>query len=192
MYNDNFLETLSEHTDYKNIQKSKNSLNFGSVKIAGDTDISRFATLTPQQLQQAAKIFVFDVMIQNADRRFEKPNMFFAKGNIHIIDHELAFGFLDTLPFLRSPKSYILNQTDVNSAKNHFFYPVLQQNKLLNWAELFEEFSHLPNDFWKKVRDIMPPQWQTSEIDQIETHITQIIDNFELLKIEIWTKLLVL
>jgi hypothetical protein len=189
---DDFLNTLIEHDDFLNIAKSKNCFNFGNVKITDNIDISRFATLTPQQLQQAARIFLFDVIIQNADRRFEKPNMFFAKGNIYIIDHELAFGFLDTLSFLRSPKPYILNETDVKSAKNHFFYPILHQNKSLNWEEVLQEFSHLPNSFWTRLREIIPTQWQTVEIEQIETHIIQIIDNFELLKIEIWTKLLAL
>jgi hypothetical protein len=118
---DNFLNTLTGHEDFKNIQKSKGCINFGNVKIMGDADLSYHVALTHEQVQQAAKIFIFDLIIQNADRRFEKPNMFLAKDKIHLIDHELAFGFLDTLPFLRSPKPYILNETDVNSAKNHFF-----------------------------------------------------------------------
>jgi hypothetical protein len=186
---DDFLNTITGHEDFKNIQKSKGCLNFGNVKIIGDADLSYHAALTPEQEQQAAKIFIFDLIIQNADRRFEKPNMFLAKEEIHLIDHELAFGFLDTLPFLRSPKPYIFNEIDVNSAKNHFFYRTLHGNKRLERMDVFQAFKQLPFSFWEKVREAMPIEWQTPEINQIETHITQILDNFELFKIEITTKL---
>lgn len=186
---ENFLNTLTGHEDFRNIQKSKDCLNFGSIKIVGDTDISSHAALTPYQVQQAAQVFIFDLIIQNADRRFEKPNLFLAKDRIHLIDHELAFGFLDTLPFLRSPKPYILNETDVNSAMNHFFYRILQSNKNLETTAIFQVFKRLPDNFWEKVQNFMPLEWQTSEINQIQTHITQILDNFELFKIEITTKL---
>jgi hypothetical protein len=187
--NDNFFNHIMGHEDFKNIQKSKGCLNFGNVKIMGDADILNQTALTPQQVYQAAQVFIFDLIIQNADRRFEKPNMFLAKGKINLIDHELAFGFLDTLPFLRSPKPYILNETDVNSAKNHFFYRTLHSNKRLETMDVFQTFNNLPYNFWDKVREKMPMEWQTPEINQIEAHITQILDNFELFKIEITTKL---
>ncbi len=186
---DGFLNSITGHQDFSNIKKSKGCLNFGNVKIMGDADLSQHAALTPQQVQQAARIFIFDVMIQNADRRFEKPNMFLAEGNIHLIDHELAFGFLYTFSFLRSPKPYILNETDVKSAMNHFFYRTLHGNKRLEAMDLFQNFKQLPYDFWGKVRAVMPIEWQTPEIKEIETHITQILDNFELFKTEIMTKL---
>jgi hypothetical protein len=184
-----FLNTITGHEDFKNIQKSKDCLNFGNVKIMGDADITNHTDLTPNQIQQAAQVFVFDLIIQNADRRFEKPNLFLAKNRIHLIDHELAFGFLDTLPFLRSPKPYILNETDVNSAMNHIFYRILQGNKRLDMRAVFQVFKQLPDTFWEKLKDIMPLEWQTSEINQIQKHITEIFDNFELFKIEIATKL---
>ena len=55
--------------------------------------------------------------------------------------------------------------------------------------DLFQNFKQLPYDFWEKVRAAMPIEWQTSEISEIKTYITQILDNFELFKTEITTKL---
>jgi flagellin-specific chaperone FliS len=65
----------------------------------------------------------------------------------------------------------------------------LQGNKRLEAMDLFQNFKQLPYNFWNKVLEVMPIEWQTSEINEIQTHITQILDNFELFKTEITTKL---
>jgi hypothetical protein len=70
-----------------------------------------------------------------------------------------------------------------------FFYRTLHGDKRLVTINVFQAFKQLPVNFWEEVRELMPNEWQTSEISQIEAHITQILDNFELFKLEITTKL---
>ena len=189
LVNDIFVNGLKDHTDYYNIIKSK-GINFGCEFVVGDSDMSQKTHLTAVQLQQAMQVFVFDLMIQNADRRLEKPNFFIAKDNIYIIDHELGFGFLDTFAFLRSSKPFIFNETDVNSAKNHFFYTKLRNIREQNFDAAFLPFEQFNRNFWNCIDAIIPVEWQTNEIPQIKTHINQILDNIHLFKQEIWTKLL--
>lgn len=187
---DAFLNNLKEHSDYQNIQKSK-GINFGTVKVEPNNTIVIGQLLSAEQRQQALKIFLFDVWIQNGDRRFEKPNMFLCDENIYVIDHELAFGFIDTLPFLRSSHAFLLNDVDINAARNHFFYATLHQNKQFDFDAAFQPFVLLPPIFWQRLRLTVPSEWQKSdEIDQIEAHFNQILSNYETFKKEIWTKLL--
>jgi hypothetical protein len=187
---DNFLRHIKQHSDFNNIQKSE-GLNFGTVKIEPNNTVVFNQLLTFAQQQQALDIFIFDLWTQNADRRFEKANMFFSNEHLHVIDHELAFGFLDTLTFLRSPQPYILNDTDINAAKNHFFYATLHQNKHINIDLAFQSYKHLTPDFWHRLRQLIPAEWQASgEINQIETHFNQILSHIDTFKQEIWTKIL--
>jgi hypothetical protein len=52
-----------------------------------------------------------------------------------------------------------------NKTKQKGFYVLKYQGAELN---------QLPYNFWDKVREKMPIEWQTPEINQIEAHITQI------------------
>lgn len=68
------------------------------------------ATKPPMENWEIENIFAFDVFIRNIDRHKGKPNLFFKKREVHLIDHELSFanGQLDK-PFkemLQEPKKY--------------------------------------------------------------------------------------
>ena len=54
----------------------------------------RGAKLAPEELAQAARIYAFDLLVQNPDRRPEKPNC--AQRGVRFIayDFEMAFSFL--------------------------------------------------------------------------------------------------
>ena len=148
---DNFLETLTHHVDYQNILKGK-GVNFGSVNVHPNNNIIYQQQLTPEQQQQALQIFVFDLWIQNADRRFEKPNMFFSQDKIFVIDHELAFSFLDVFAFVPQSPPFLLDDMEINSAKNHFFYTILHHNKHLDLDAAFQPFNTLNTYFWQRVQ----------------------------------------
>jgi hypothetical protein len=188
--NDLFLNLLTHHSDYAQIIHSK-GLNFGSQKILETIDLMPNQLLSPLHLKQATRIFIFDIMIQNADRNFQKPNMFLSNNRICVIDHEIAFGFIDTFSFLRSANPWTFNETDVQSFKKHFFYPQLCQNPLVDIDEALEPFEQINDVFWEKLSNFVPQEWRTAEIQNIRQHITQILEHLSEFKKEIWTKLLV-
>src|SRR4051812_31626905 len=69
-------------------------LNFGSIFLPG------YSTWLPSQRlaagfrQQAVEIIASDALIDNADRRREKPNLLVSPLRTVVIDHELSFSFL--------------------------------------------------------------------------------------------------
>jgi hypothetical protein len=65
---------------------------FGSAKLPpGFAELPRGKQIPASVRQQAAEIFAFDCLIQNADRRPENPNLLFDGRSFALFDHELAF-----------------------------------------------------------------------------------------------------
>jgi hypothetical protein len=188
--NDNFISQMASHSDFGNINKCK-GMNFGSTYMEGSINMLPSQRFTPTQEAQAARIFLFDMTMQNSDRRREKPNMFIYKENIYVIDHELPLGFLVALPFLSVGPPWELNELDITTGKNHFFYPLLFKNTRVAWDSVGEPFLDIKEDFWESAWNWMPDGWM-SEPDFLKTknHFTSVLSNFETFKSEIWNKIL--
>lgn len=186
-----FVETMRGLPVYPQVAKSIGS-NFGSKYVSGNIPLRPTQLLSPEQTQQAARIFVFDLLIKNSDRNRIKPNLFLAEDKIFIIDHELAFGFLFTLPSFLSPVAWQLNSTDVADAGNHFFYSFLRQRaKTIDWEEAFEPLTNFHQEYWTKIEELLPAAWKDDLMfDNIRSHIDAVFSNLASFKSEIWNKLL--
>ncbi len=166
-------------------------LNFGSRFMEGKTIFQPDELLAPQYHQAAARVFIFDLLIQNGDRRPEKPNSFLADGSICLIDHELAFGFLSMLPMFANPTPWILNGTDVLAAQKHLFYPMLRQNKGVDWEAAISTLSNLTPEFWQLANDHLPEKWKDAvEIGRIRSHFESLQQHSTTFISEIWNKLI--
>lgn len=186
-----FVETLRGWPVFPKIQQSV-GLNFGSIYKSGNISVQQHQTFTPDQLQEAAQIFVFDVLVKNPDRNIQKPNLFLADDHFWAIDHELAFGFLVTLPSLLSKDPAELNDTDVNDAKNHFFYPALTRNvRRIDWDEVFNPFEQFQQDFWMQASVAIPTDWHDeATLTCIQARLNPVFQNFQTFRTQIWNKLL--
>ena len=77
------------------IVRESAGLNFGSQKLpAGFATWSQDKPIPGSLRQLAAEVFAFDVLIQNVDRRREKPNLLWSGDELYLYDHEQAFSFL--------------------------------------------------------------------------------------------------
>lgn len=173
------------------LAKSSLGLNFGSRFIEGKTVVQPEVALPQDLLQSAARIFVFDLLTQNSDRRSEKPNSFLADSKIYIIDHELAFAFLSLLPIFANSKPWILSEIDIKTAKNHLFYPDLRTKKEINWEAAINALQQITPQFWHCAHSLLPKDWQDSEeINRIRNHFESIQQNSGTFISEICNKLL--
>lgn len=166
-------------------------LHFGCRYIEGITVLEHGNPLPPELIQAAARVFVFDLLIHNSDRRAAKPNAFLAEEKIYVIDHELAFGFLSVLPMFANPQPWLLNDTDVRAAREHLFFPLLRHNKNVHWDAASGAMQHLTPHFWQRVRDLLPEDWQDSEeLTRIQRHVESIQQHSSIFIDEIWNKLI--
>ncbi len=189
---DEFLKTngIQFHPDFSKIIKSK-GLNFGCEYLDGNIPPLQSQNFTPKQKEQAASIFLFDMLMQNADRNKIKPNMFIVNENIFVIDHELPYGFLATFSFLASSTPWILSDIDIEMGKKHFFYPLLFNNRAIQWQKIRRPFLKITSSFWAKAWETIPREWMTeSDFNNTQKHFTDIQSNFKTFNNEIWNKIL--
>lgn len=71
-------------------------------------------------------------MVQNKDRRFEKPNLLISNSECFIIDHEMTF-VAANLSFPRH---------EISIPKNHLLKEYLEHNSLTNFDTFQEVFKH--------------------------------------------------
>lgn len=172
-----FVETSLKGRDgYRAAQQSL-GLNFASKYQSGYQNIPEISFSLPDELQEIAKlIYVFDVFIANTDRGHQRPNVIFNGSNLLIYDHELAFSFLQILPFLKNKSPWILNETDRILYEKHFFYKLMKElmpdlTKQVNQLLCFDK------DFWTKAYKLLPSDWIDDQVLEIEPYLTSIIQN---------------
>ena len=175
--NDTFANTIIGNADYLRVRKSI-GLNFGCQYITDLQEMSAFDVLKKSQLNQALKIFYFDMMIQNADRTIVggKPNIFLKDDQLWILDHELAFTFLFPIIGRPSTDAWIINESDKNMFENHILYSKLK-NKVKDFSILADILVPLSSEFWLQTESVIPPEWLSNDFLAIKNHINAINNN---------------
>ncbi len=112
--------------------RSSEGPNFGCRHLGvGFTTWPQLRSIPASLMQDAADVFAFDLIIQNPDRRREKPNLLRKGDDLAIFDHEMAFSFLYAL----APNEYPWEGKGMNYAKDHIFFNDLK-GKELSWDRL--------------------------------------------------------
>ena len=170
-----FVETLTGIDGYKYAANSI-GLNFGCKYVSSSSHVEfvRNQRLNQKQKQEAVRIFAFDVLVSNPDRRRNNQNMLTDGDRILIFDHELAFSFI--LDLKQNKRPWILNAIDISWIKDHYFYPFLKGSHY-DFKFFVEIFERLDDNFWEKVFKSIPQQWANDQIYRIRTTLEQIVYN---------------
>ena len=152
-------------------------VGFGSKKL-----ISGFSTWTqnrslPKSMQSAAvEIFAFDALIQNPDRRPERPNLLVRGESIAIFDHELAL-ITEGLIGWRPPWEIGALHTAGQPEAHVFAAPL--KGKALNLDRLIGAWESITDERLAEYRNALPPEWDAaSETANSAIHfIMQLRDN---------------
>jgi len=171
-----FVNTIIGQYGYQSALKSI-GINFGSVYVDGliQIPVTKFSW-DDDLLTQAKMIFMFDMFIANADRGAGKPNVLYNGDSLMVFDHELAYSFVNMLPFLRNKTPWIFSNLEKEMYERHYFYSILRgiEHNFMQQVELLQRFD---DDFWQKVMKWVPKDWQTEELKDIRSHLDMIIDN---------------
>ena len=136
--------------------------NFGSVHLgASFTTWAVGRSPAGVQRDQAAEIFAFDLLIQNADRRATNPNLWSRSERLGVYDHEQAFSFLH-LPIIGgAPRPWVLaGQTAAfRFMEAHAFYPSLRGAKL-NLGPFENRLAALSDEVIQGLLEPVPAEWQ--------------------------------
>jgi hypothetical protein len=138
------------------------------------------------QQEEALKIFIFDMLVQNADRGHQRANLNTNGKEFKIFDHELAFSFLGLIG-KGTNESWRINENglDKDLVFKHLFHRYLKGSKALPIDNLVESINSLDQEFWKRAEKLIPPQWMSNNFQKIKQHIQSIVENLNNFKIEI-------
>lgn len=159
--------------------------NFGNEYIKeGYQPLIRDQKIPADLLIRLQELFAFDLLIANSDRRIAKPN-FLTNGKRELIfDHELAFSFSLLLPFLRNKEPWIIKAEEMEWIKDNYCYNILK-GKDIDFSTFVAKFSVLNMQFWQKVSSLVPIDWQTNQLNEIQAHVEAIVQNKDVFKTEL-------
>jgi len=176
---DDFIDSVKGETIYERLNKSKGK-NFCSENIQDLIVIGKHSKLKREQLSEALKIFVFDVLIDNSDRSVEvgKPNLFMKGKEMWVLDHEMAFSF--TMPIIGRDNSrpWKIHANDMYTIQNHVLFPKLK-GKSIDFSVLDNFLDNLNDTFWQELEEKIPVEWKSENFEKIRDRIEAIISKKE-------------
>jgi hypothetical protein len=135
---------------------------FGSEKAAVGWGQPMKDQLNIEQVRAATELLAFDVLIQNPDRRKDKPNLFASHNSFLAYDHEMAFSFL----FLFGDQSGAGRDPCLEIVRDHFFYSLLR-GRVLNIQRFQSELQSISDQEIDDLAALTPIVWNTGSIPGI-------------------------
>jgi hypothetical protein len=152
---------------------------FGSTLMTGQYSVWNSGTPIPDTLRPtAAAIFVFDAIIQNADRREENPNCLVNGESVRIFDHELAFMHRMILGW-RPP--WAIGSLQVLEAPGKHIFRANLVGCAIDYAPIKAAWTGITDQRLAGYRQALPPEWMGSaaSIDSAISLIRDARDNID-------------
>jgi hypothetical protein len=141
--------------------------------------------LTQEEFQQATLIYGFDLLVQNPDRRRDKPNCASLAGFLIAFDFERCFSFL--LPIIGGlAQPWQVSRHGI--AGNHLFHSVLKA-KAPSWTPLIGRLHALTAERLDQLASSLPGTWQ-SEAPRVRQHVIEVIMKLQEFVLELQRSLL--
>lgn len=132
---------------------------------AGLTTVTPDMTLMPEEQDQAARMYAFDLLVQNPDRRRDNPNCAFIGKDIYAFDFEMCFSFIHLLFAQSNP--WEVSQHGI--ADNHVFHGTLRKH-IINWKPFIRDVSRLTEERLMQMITRLPLEWQAKTAN-IRAHL---------------------
>jgi hypothetical protein len=152
----------------------------------GLTSIPMEALLNAEEIEEATRLYAFDLSVQNPDRRREKPNCAFLGSRVIAFDFEAAFSFL--FPIL-GPKTEAWEVSKHGIAPLHLFQARLKAKKAtVQWAAATNKLGLIDDIRFKEVSSWVPEFW-TQEAQNVLAHLASINAHLSELQLELQASL---
>ena len=171
-----FVTNMGDRHDNFTIASGSMGYNFGTALQEGYQEMMPGQSITKELRSKLLDLFAFDVLIGNTDRRIDKPNFLTNGKDLLIYDHELAFSFIQILPFARNPDPWLILPADMDWLTRNFCYQQLRGNNY-NFSNFTGRLSVLGDGFWKKAKAVIPPEWKNENFDIIKDYLTKVVEH---------------
>lgn len=171
----------SQPPDKSEVLRQSLGLNFGSKFIPGAQIFS--PPVQSSKHSEAVRIFCFDMLIGNPDRRVNKPNVFQMANGYIVFDHEQAFPFSRPQMLLGGypPSWFFIKESWHN---NHIFFSDIRNRDCSSEIEDFiTSVGFLSDFFLDTIEEQIPGEWCTDdELLNIRHYLIATRENSELFK----------
>ncbi len=146
----------------------------GCEYLRGLAPVSTAVSRNNEELADIQAVFGVDVLIQNPDRRPDKPNCASYQGGVLAYDFELAFSFL--LPLIGTqPPSWAVHEQGIN--KMHLFYAELKRrNTELDWTPFLKTLAALTDARLASIFGSVSVDWRVYA-DKVMAHLGEVRNN---------------
>lgn len=148
-------------------------LNFGTIFLGPATVNWPTGRNVPQAMRAlAADVFAFDMIVQNPDRRRDKPNLLVRGDDLFIFDHELAFSFVMVL--IGGPPA-VWTGRGLEFCRQHVFYESLK-GTTVSWDRLTGALEAVSDERLQEYVDALPAEWRdkSSAPQQIVEYVQKV------------------
>jgi hypothetical protein len=144
--------------------------NFGSKYISPGFETWPVGKSIPSSLKQLAlEIFAFDALIQNPDRRIDKPNILWKKDELYILDHELGFSFI----FNVLPSGQPWQISNLEFIQKHLFYLPLKAQPV-DLDRFIGAMEGLKDEKLDSIIQNIPNAWHNIHASKIRNHLSEV------------------
>jgi hypothetical protein len=148
------------------------AIGAGSRSLGSSLSPPIFGRMTEEQIAQAARIYLFDMLVQNPDRRHGNENCFVVGGSLVAIDFADCFSFL--YPMVRGPADAWRIPAAISAA--HVFRGTLDRASV-EWPALFEELNELLDSIATHSMSWIPEPWERW-MDLVRKHLSEVRSHF--------------
>jgi len=158
-----------EHALAATIRRS-GGLNFATKVLVGGFGTWPVDAPIPFSVRpQATEVFAFDALTQNADRRFNNPNLLRLGDQIFVIDHDETFSFLYALNAPSSP----WNLEQLGFLEQHVFFRGLK-GKPIDLDRFAQALGAFSDAKIASMEAEIPDEWRNENLPKILSHVTQV------------------
>jgi hypothetical protein len=129
-------------------------LNFASTFLPSMTTWPTGRPVPSGFRTRASEVFAFDALIDNPDRRTNKPNLLWSGDEIRLCDHEQAFSFLRGVIGWRPAWS----GQGLEFLRNHVFYVQLK-GQAFDWRRMSGALDAISDKRLKEYAEAVPDEW---------------------------------
>ena len=168
-----FIETISDVDAEQTVRRSS-TVAFGSKKLPpGFSVLPTDKPVARDMFSEAAEIFAFDGLIQNADRRKDNPNCLSDGNSLAIYDHELSF-IIEGVIGWQPP----WQDNSLEFLRRHVFYDDLK-GMSFSLERLEGAWEAISDERLAEYRNVLPFEWTNNDpyADEVINYISQVREN---------------
>lgn len=146
----------------------KHGSAFGTQLLVGAPIWPTDESIPESLLDKAARIIAFDALIENHDRRHDRPNLFIKDDDMFVFDHEAAFPFA----FPSNPPHPAWDAEGNRFLEDHAFYRQLKGRRI-SFDEFAVDLEALTDSKIDDISEAVPNEWRNENLGKITMHLSQ-------------------